>query len=62
MNANACLWVMEYRMWNMFRGVGSHVFISGHLKFKVPLRHIEKGHIDYVDLVLWQESGLECLA
>lgn len=62
MNDNACLWVMEYRMWNMFRGLGCHVFSSGHLEFKVLLRHIEKGHIDYVDLALWQESGLECLA
>lgn len=46
-------------MRNMFGVLENNVFSSGHLEFEVSSRHIERSHIGYVDLELWQESGPE---
>lgn len=53
MNDNAYLLVREYRMRDMFGGLGSSMFSSEHLEFEVPLRQRGRSQTGYVDL----ESG-----
>lgn len=45
---------IEHRMKNMFGGLGSNMFSSGHLEFEVSLRYRERSQIGYVDLAgIW---------